>query len=149
MEGRIPGCQGNFVSNSRNKGANIRIPLTRPRGNARPSTPPLHKSSVLKSVLRKYETGETCEIGEIFRCMFSITYVIFNRLGSRGRERVLPEEPINQITYRLFIDLKTPHNPTDHRLRPVWFCRMTRCSHSWAGAQSNHRQDEVGTLSIL
>ncbi len=63
------------MGNSRNKGANIRILFTRPRGNARPSTPPLQESSVLKTVPRKYETGETCEMGEIFRSMLSITYV--------------------------------------------------------------------------
>jgi hypothetical protein len=35
----------------------------------------LPASVVLKTVPRKYETGETCEIGEIFECLASITYV--------------------------------------------------------------------------
>lgn len=33
----------------------------------------LGNSTVLKTVLRKYEAGETCEIGEIFRCLVSTT----------------------------------------------------------------------------
>jgi hypothetical protein len=64
------------MGNSRNKGTNIRIQFTCPRGNARPSMPPLQDSSVLKTVPRKYEAGETCEIGEISRCLVSITYLI-------------------------------------------------------------------------
>ena len=74
MEGRIPTCQGNLEAILEMR-AQISVALSGAREEMRGQHAAAHKSSVLKSVLRKYEAGETCEIGEIFRCVFSITYV--------------------------------------------------------------------------
>ena len=56
---------------------------------------PLRNVSVLKTVLRKYEAGETREVGEIFANTLN-NLRVFNMLKSREAERVLPEEPKNQ-----------------------------------------------------